>query len=1061
MVETLCAALRSNDEEERDIASIGIRAMMHELQASERSADTMHTLVHGLVPFLTAQIDAYQDARQSMALDVLNDALTLAPSHVAPLQASIAPTLLTHMTSERSGVARRAIQGLAHLATLSTLETWAWITEQGLAGLVPPFNNEAASVHLLHALAREVPTRLATQAALRVEQIQGVLQRADERDETDELRESCLLTLQAMIAGDLDASTRIAIAYTAQSMLAYDPNATEEMDEEDEEDALDVSDDDDLAWRVRRAACRLLSDLFAAPGAHDLCAMAPALAAALYERLREREDTVRLDALAAVRLVARTCLDAPLATHHLVEALQTWRGASAQAAALTALSELMACRALSLEDGPAIMRMSLHALDSDTHAASYVAALGLVRHVAHQAPAMAHEAAGPLAASLARAVLSSQHRAGLEALYACEPFFANVSLAAPEPAGSLLEAMLARCERSDADASVHDAALVAMYTALCVMGERVGHRLAPMLSLVHARLSLETTRARCLQMVQDWADCDAVRCLAPVQACFHACLPLLADLASRPTTAVEALQALHAVARLLGGEALATVQQVVALGPPAPDASSLPAFLAVAELSVQNEPHKACATTEALVLPLVPQLARVPPPALLALCRFVSVVAAADEAVAPALFTALERAWDAQSHEPGASGAMAYAQCLSAAAASTVALPAVLARVEGLLQAPHMASQTLGYMTIGLLGQQGTLLGWPHAPAVYAKAATSTVPGQAMAMGGMLLSDVSCQAPMVQALTNGDASALRVLREALKLASESQVRSLAPRVWASLLSAPLCAAAPDATAECVARLVTDDAARFFELVQRMQASDACGRAMALGAVRAMLPLDREHDLDAALETCAPSILQKLSDEEVSVRHAAVMALRAGLQSRTSLLLQALPPFLASLYDLTRVRTELQRQVRMGPFTVVHDDGLDLRKNALETLGALLDTSLAPQVATDVLMCVVRALQDDDSVKLMGCLLLLHVADVASEAVRHALPDLAPPLQAILARKVRENATKQETEKAAELSQAALRVVGRLAQLDPASLAVAELLERVASAAPGAVRRAAP
>lgn len=999
----------------------------------------VQTLVHTLVPFLAAQIDTHP----TLALDVLNDVLTLAQSPIVAdtaLQSFIARTLLTHRASDRAAVARRAIQGLAQLAALSAPETWADMTEHGLAGLAPPFHDEASSVHLLQAFARKTPERLHGQVALRVEQLYGALNRAEARDDTEEFRESCLLTLQAMVASAPNAPTRLLMAQVAQSQLSYDPNATDDMDDFSDDDAIDVSDDDDLAWRVRRAACRLLADLYSAPNAQDLQAAAPAIAVALCDRLRDREEAVRVDALAAMRCVWRTC-HVPL--DGVVEALGSWRGAAAQAAALDALSDLVERRAIGEHEGPALLRMVLQALGGEPGSSDYQAALVLVGHLLRQAPAMALEAAEPLANALARAILSAPHRVSLEALHTCERYLAHSSALAPEPAGTLLDAVLARCAHADADASIHDAALVAIDTALCAMGAHAGARLEPSLAMVHARLSHETTRTRCLQIVCDWAECASLQSLAPVQAFAHACLAPLADLAQRPATAVDALQALHAVARLIGHDALATLRRVVALGAPPPDAPALAPALSLAELVVQSDPGGARDVAEAYLPPLLSHLARVPPLAMPALCRLVAALASAEESLAPALVTAVERAWEAQSHEPGAPGAMAYAQCLCAAAASSAALPLVLTRIEALLAGSTLA-QTLGYTTLGLLGQQGTLVGWPPALAVYERAASSTAPGQAMAMGGMLLSDEACRAPVVQALAAGDAGALRALREALKLASESQVRALAPVVWPSLLGEALCVAAPDATAECVARLVQEDATLFSELVQRMSAPDAPGRAMALSAVRVIVPLDREHDVDAALIASQPAILQRLSDEDVSVRHAAVMALRAGLQSRPALVLGALPPFLPSLYDLTRVRPELQRQVRMGPFTVVQDDGLDLRKNALETLRVLLDTPLAPSVAPDVVACVVRALQDDDSVKLLACILLVSVADAADGAVRAQLADLAPPLQALLSRKVRDNATKQEMEKVSELTHAAQRVVARLVQLDPASPALAEL-----------------
>ncbi|WFD04344.1 hypothetical protein MOBT1_003051 [Malassezia obtusa] len=156
-----------------------------------------------------------------------------------------------------------------------------------------------------------------------------------------------------------------------------------------------------------------------------------------------------------------------------------------------------------------------------------------------------------------------------------------------------------------------------------------------------------------------------------------------------------------------------------------------------------------------------------------------------------------------------------------------------------------------------------------------------------------------------------------------------------------------------------------------------------------------------------------------------------MALHATVYNRPELVQEHLNSLLPKLYQTTVVREDLKRKVAMGPFTVITDDGLDLRKNAFETLFTLLETCFGEMHVADVVRCGVQALHDDDSVKLLGCLMLVRLTDLAAQQVTPFLNEISAPLRTILTRKIRDNATKQEVEKANELTYAAVRVLAHL------------------------------
>lgn len=104
----------------------------------------------------------------------------------------------------------------------------------------------------------------------------------------------------------------------ALSEIAFDPNladgADEDMDdgsggefddyEDDFSDADDYGDEEDLSWKVRRAACHLVTALV-----HAFPDLAPQLYAecrpVLLRRFNEREEAVRLDVFAALSALVR------------------------------------------------------------------------------------------------------------------------------------------------------------------------------------------------------------------------------------------------------------------------------------------------------------------------------------------------------------------------------------------------------------------------------------------------------------------------------------------------------------------------------------------------------------------------------------------------------------------------------------------------------------------------------------------------------------------------------------------------------------------------------------
>lgn len=149
----------------------------------------------------------------------------------------------------------------------------------------------------------------------------------DERDpEADEVREAALVAVESFLAScaqDMRAYTNECID-SAIRFLKYDPNFTGDEDDEamegDDDEAEDFGDEDfeeeaayddedDASWKVRRCAAKVVLTLISTRSKGDLLedgTLYDRIAPALVARFKEREESVRLEVLAALSLLVRS-----------------------------------------------------------------------------------------------------------------------------------------------------------------------------------------------------------------------------------------------------------------------------------------------------------------------------------------------------------------------------------------------------------------------------------------------------------------------------------------------------------------------------------------------------------------------------------------------------------------------------------------------------------------------------------------------------------------------------------------------------------------------------------
>ncbi|KAI9840396.1 MAG: hypothetical protein M1837_001654 [Sclerophora amabilis] len=259
-------------------------------------------------------------------------------------------TVMDILQSDRTGsvVKKRAVVSMSVLASYFSDEVLSSFVSQ----LIESFRNPHLTlvkrrlfITILGSVARSIPRRFgpylkvlapfvlsAVSDEELADHMDHVAEDGEPNDQAEEVRESAFITLEGFLAScsaEMRAFTKECI-HAALIFLKYDPNyndveADEEMegvldgdsgqdadedfgDEEDFEEEGGFSDDDDLSWKVRRCAAKMLYTLIQTRASGDLLedgTLYTQVAPALVDRFKEREDNVRLEILAAMASLVR------------------------------------------------------------------------------------------------------------------------------------------------------------------------------------------------------------------------------------------------------------------------------------------------------------------------------------------------------------------------------------------------------------------------------------------------------------------------------------------------------------------------------------------------------------------------------------------------------------------------------------------------------------------------------------------------------------------------------------------------------------------------------------
>ncbi|CAL1532474.1 unnamed protein product [Lymnaea stagnalis] len=285
---------------------------------------------------------------------------------------------------------------------------------------------------------------------------------------------------------------------------------------------------------------------------------------------------------------------------------------------------------------------------------------------------------------------------------------------------------------------------------------------------------------------------------------------------------------------------------------------------------------------------------------------------------------------------------------------------------------------------------------------------------------------------------------LHSLKEIINCESSSQtgleiLKSYVKTIWTMLFHNCECPeeGTRNVVSECMGKLTLVDPNNLIgSLQQHLNDASPLARSTVVTAIKFTIS-DQPQPIDPLLKMCIGDFLRTLQDEDLTVRRVALVTFNSAAHNKPSLIRDLLETVLPHLYNETKVRKELIREVEMGPFKHTLDDGLDIRKAAFECMYTLLDSCLDRLDIFEFLNHVEDGLKDHYDIKMLTYLMLVRLSHLCPSAVLQRLDRLVEPIRATCTTKVKAHSVKQEYEKQEELKRSALRAVVALLNIPDA------------------------
>jgi cullin-associated NEDD8-dissociated protein 1 len=319
----------------------------------------------------------------------------------------------------------------------------------------------------------------------------------------------------------------------------------------------------------------------------------------------------------------------------------------------------------------------------------------------------------------------------------------------------------------------------------------------------------------------------------------------------------------------------------------------------------------------------------------------------------------------------------------------------------------------------------------------------------AVALGSASSNNISeCLPIILRSLTQtpgADYLYLHSLKEILEH-SESSLGELQPyaaELWQKLFAVSQAEDNSAVGAECIGRLATIDPNTYVpELSKWLSDPNASVRGTVISAFRFTLGETGSAYNSILINAMTPMLQTMLQDKDLSNRRLAVTTLNAAIHNKPELVIPDVGQLLPTVLDDSKIKPELIKQVKIGPFTHTEDAGLDLRKSAYATMYALLDCPGAiPHLPIAKIFDRIQdGIPDDHDIRTLCILMLTRLSVIDPDETRRRLSPLAEKFRIVLGAKLKDNAVKQEIEKVNEANAAVIRITIELDRKFPGASA---------------------
>ncbi|NXL85292.1 CAND1 protein, partial [Alectura lathami] len=1107
IVDTLCANMLSDKEQLRDISSIGLKTVISELPPASSGSTMTANVCKKITAQLTGAIGKQEDVSvQLEALDILSDMLSRLGGTLYSFHSSILSCLLPQLTSPRLAVRKRACIALGHLVLTCSGGIFSELTEHLLAELKRNESTSATRTYI------QCMAGISRQAGHRIGEhlekiIPLIVQYCNVED--DELREYCFQAFESFVRRIFICHDRCpkeidphvpTVMRLCLKYITFDPNynydnedeeeermETENGEDEEQESDDEYSDDDDISWKVRRAAAKCLEAVVSSR--HDLLQdFYKTLSPVLISRFKEREENVKADIFSAYISLLKQTLptqswlhasdgsgkeDVPLAmlrnqVPNIVKALHKQlkeKSIKSRQGCFSLLTELANVLPGCLADHiPVLVPGIVFSLaDKSSSSNMRIDALSFL-HVLlcnHQ-PEVFHPHIKSLLPPVVACVGDPFYKITSEALLVTQqlvkvirPLDTPCAFDAKPYVKDLFASTLKRLKAADIDQEVKERAISCMAQLIHQLGDHLSADLQPTLKIFLERLKNEITRLTAVKALTLIASSPLKIDLRPV---LGEAFPILASFLRKNQRALKlsTLAALDILVKNYSDSLKpAMVESVLA---------ELPALITENDMHVSQVAIAFLTTLAGVcpsciskisgsILPEIFQLVHSPllqGGALSAITDFFQALLGSRTAAVGC--AELMRQLTAPVYGPGSAGAAALhkqafcsvAKCVAAlSSACPREAPGTVNRFIQDVKSPKSSSavKVLAFLSLAEMGRTMNLSAQTELKSVileaFASPSEEVKSAASYALGNISVGNLKEYLPFLLKEIESQPKRQYLLLHSLKeVISSSPADGLKPYledIWALLFKHCECAeeGTRNVVAECLGKLTLVNPSELLpRLKKQLSSGSPHARSTVVTAVKFTIA-DQPQAIDALLKGCIGDFLKTLQDSDLNVRRVALAMFNSAAHNKPSLIRDLLSAVLPSLYHETKVRRELIREVEMGPFKHTVDDGLDVRKAAFECMYTLLESCLDRLDIYEYLDHVEDGLKDHYDIRMLTFIMLARLSSLCPHAVLQRLERLIEPLRATCSTKVKAGSVKQEFEKQDELKRSAMRAVAAL------------------------------